>query len=166
MLEKLKQALEEALADEYKARATYQLVLQKFGQIRPFVNILQSEERHIQALFSLFQKYQIPIPIDTWKDRVEMPDSVLSACEAGVQAEIENGEMYERLLAMTEEYPDVQRVFMNLQRASQQNHLRAFQRCVQRFDVRPTHDLEFPIRGRRGRTQYRGGRGCRRQYCC
>lgn len=93
MLEKLKQALEEALEDEYKARATYQLVLQKFGKIRPFVNILQSEERHIQALFSLFQNYQIPIPVDTWKDRVETPDSVWSACEAGVQAEIENGEM-------------------------------------------------------------------------
>ena len=166
MLEKLKQALEEALDDEYKARATYQLVLQKFGQIRPFVNILQSEERHIQALFSLFQKYQIPIPIDTWKDRVEMPNSVLSACEAGVQAEIENGEMYERLLAMTEEYPDVQRVFWNLQWASQQNHLQAFQRCVQRLGLRSTRGLEIPIRGRRGRKQHRGGRGCRRQHCC
>jgi len=93
MLEKLKQALGEALEDEYKARATYQLVLQKFGNIRPFVNILQAEERHIQALFSLFQTYQIPIPVDTWKERVETPDSVGSACEAGVQAEIENGEM-------------------------------------------------------------------------
>lgn len=93
MLEKLKEALSEALEDEYKARATYQLVLQKFGDIRPFVNILQSEERHIKALFSLFQKYQIPIPVDTWKDRVETPNSVWLACEAGVEAEIENGEM-------------------------------------------------------------------------
>lgn len=161
MLEKLKEALTEALEDEYKARATYQLVLQKFGKIRPFVNILQSEERHIQALFSLFQNYQIPIPVDTWKDRVETPDSVLSACEAGVQAEIENGEMYQQLLAITEAYPDVQRVFLNLQRASQENHLRAFQRCVQR-----SRNPEFPVGGERGRRQHRGSRGCRKQRYC
>jgi len=158
MLEKLKEALTEALEDEYKARATYQLVLQKFGKIRPFVNILQSEERHIQALFSLFQKYQIPIPVDTWKDRVETPDSVWSACEAGVQAEIENGEMYQRLLAMTEAYPDVQRVFLNLQRASQENHLRAFQRCAQRSGNAP-----IPLEQGRGRCY--GGRGGRRHRC-
>jgi len=158
MLKKLKEALAEALEDEYKARATYQLVLQKFGDIRPFVNILQSEERHIQALFSLFQKYQIPIPVDTWKDRVETPNSVWLACEAGVEAEIENGEMYQQLLAMTEEYPDVQRVFLNLQRASQENHLRAFQRCAQRSG-------NAPISAGQGRRQHRGGRGGRR-HCC
>lgn len=132
MLEKLKEALVEALNDEYKARATYQLVMEKFGKIKPFINILQSEERHIQALLPLFEKYQIPIPVDNWKNRVTIPDSVVSACQAGVEAEIENGEMYQRLLAMTEGYPDVQRVFLNLQRASQENHLPAFQPCVQR----------------------------------
>ncbi|MFW6264227.1 MAG: ferritin-like domain-containing protein [Cyanobacteriota bacterium] len=131
-LENLTKALIEALEDEYKARATYRLVIQKFGEIRPFVNIIEAEERHIQALLPLFEKYQIPIPVDDWENRVQIPESVLSACQAGVQAEIENGEMYERLLALTSDFPDVQRVFLNLQRASQENHLRAFQRCVQR----------------------------------
>ncbi|MFB6275834.1 MAG: DUF2202 domain-containing protein [Halothece sp.] len=153
MLKKLKEALVEALNDEYKARATYQLVMERFGKIKPFINILQSEERHIQALLPLFEKYQIPIPVDNWKNRVTIPDSVVSACQAGVEAEIENGEMYQRLLAMTEGYPDVQRVFLNLQRASQENHLPAFQRCVQRS----------------GNTEIYGGqkrwRGGRRQGC-
>ena len=57
MLENLESALLEALEDEYKARATYRLVINKFGQIRPFINIIQSEERHIQALLPLFRKY-------------------------------------------------------------------------------------------------------------
>ena len=132
MLENLEKALVEALEDEYKARATYRLVMSKFGRIRPFVNIIQSEERHIQALLPLFRKYKIPIPGDTWVDRVRAPASVEEACQIGVRSEIENAKMYQRLLALTQEYPDVQRVFLNLQRASQENHLRAFQRCAER----------------------------------
>ncbi len=133
MLDNLQNALVEALQDEYKARATYRLVISKFGLIRPFVNIIESEERHIQALLSLFRRYEIPIPVDNWPEQVTAPASLSEACQIGVQSEIENGQMYQRLLALTSDYPDVQRVFLNLQRASQENHLPAFQRSVQRF---------------------------------
>jgi len=132
MQEALTAALIEALNDEFKARATYRLVIQKFGPIRPFINILASEERHIRALLPLFWKYNIPVPVDEWPQRVTAPESIAAACQAGVTGEIENAEMYRRLLAATSNYPDVQRVFLNLQRASQQNHLRAFQRCADR----------------------------------
>ena len=132
MLDNLQKALVEALQDEYKARATYRLVISKFGEIRPFINIIESEERHIQALLPLFRRYEIPIPVDNWADRITVPASVSEACQIGVQSEIENGGMYQRLLALTSDYPDVQRVFLNLQRASQENHLPAFQRCAQR----------------------------------
>lgn len=43
-------ALEEALLDEYKARATYNKVIEVFGLIRPFSNIVEAEGRHVQAL--------------------------------------------------------------------------------------------------------------------
>jgi hypothetical protein len=152
MLENLKIALIEAIEDEYKARATYRSILNKFGAIRPFVNIIESEERHIRALIPLFWKYEIPLPEDNWQERVEVPNSVQEACQAGVQAEIENAEMYQRLLDLTQGYPDVQRVFLNLQRASQNNHLRAFQRCAERGNSQSD----------RGRGEgHRQGRGCR-----
>uniref|UniRef100_A0ACD5H1Z2 Ferritin-like domain-containing protein n=1 Tax=Desertifilum tharense IPPAS B-1220 TaxID=1781255 RepID=A0ACD5H1Z2_9CYAN len=111
MLESLQQALLEALEDEYKARATYRLILAKFGAIRPFVNIVESEERHIQALAPLFQKYNLPIPEDRWEQRVQSPATVREACQAGVQAEIENAALYQRLLHLARDYPDVRRVF-------------------------------------------------------
>ena len=133
MRDNLEKVLIEALDDEYKARATYRAVISKFGEIRPFINIVQSEERHIQALLSLFRKYEIPIPVDNWADVVKAPTSVLEACQSGVRGEIENREMYQRLLAITPEYPDVQGVFLNLQRASEENHLPAFQRCAERL---------------------------------
>lgn len=140
MLEHLTIALTEAIQDEYKARATYRAIIEQFGPVRPFVNILAAEERHIQALTPLFVKYYIPIPTDDWAVRVGAPISLDQACKDGVQAEIENGEMYERLLVMVADYPDVQRVFRQLQRASQENHLPTFQRCAareQRGRIRP-----------------------------
>ena len=52
MSEELRRVLTEALNDEYKARATYQLVTRTFGEIRPFINIVEVENRHIQALIN------------------------------------------------------------------------------------------------------------------
>ncbi|MGK7951119.1 MAG: DUF2202 domain-containing protein [Xenococcaceae cyanobacterium] len=165
MVENLEKALIEALEDEYKARATYELVISKFGKIRPFVNILESEKRHIQALLFLFRKYEIPIPVDNWAEKVTAPASVVEACQIGVRAEIENGEMYKRLLALTSEYPDVRRVFLNLQRASQENHLSAFQRCAAR-SAYPGASREQNTNFRRGKGRRKCGHsGNRHRYC-
>lgn len=167
MLQVLEKAFIEALEDEYKARATYELVISKFGKIRPFVNILEAEKRHIQALLSLFRKYEFPIPVDRWAEKVTVPASVLEACQMGVRAEIENGEMYQRLLTSIEDYPDVRQVFLNLQRASQENHLPAFQRCAERSIYRDTsseHNANY--RRGKGRRRQHGSRGGRKQSCC
>ncbi len=125
-------ALIEALDDEYKARATYRYVIDTFGPVRPFINIVNAETRHIQALIPLFHKYGVPIPPDNWLRRITKPKSIEEACKAGVVAELENVEMYDRLLKATAGYPDIQRVMINLQRASAEHHLPAFQRCAAR----------------------------------
>ncbi len=132
MTDELENALIEAIEDEYKAQATYAKVIQTFGDIRPFINIVEAEGRHIEALLPLFKKYDLNVPQDSWPNRIEVPESIQQACQAGVEAEIENAEMYNRLLTATINYNDVQEVFKNLQRASQENHLTAFQRCVER----------------------------------
>ena len=132
MSETLSNVLIEAINDEYKARATYRLVIKKFGEIRPFINIVEAEGRHIEALLPLFANYGVAVPEDNWDSRIETPLSILDACRIGVEAEIENAEMYNRLLESTIDYPDVQDVLMQLQRASRENHLPAFQRCVER----------------------------------
>ena len=132
MSETLNNVLIEAINDEYKARATYRLVINKFGDIRPFINIVEAEGRHIEALLPLFAKYSVAVPEDDWESLIETPLSILDACRIGVEAEIENAEMYDRLLESTIDYPDVQDVLMQLQRASRDNHLPAFQRCAER----------------------------------
>lgn len=164
MSEQLRNALIEALDDEYKARATYRLILSQFGAVRPFVNIVESEERHIRALIPLFHKYGFSVPDDTWQGRVTIPASVQEACQEGVKAEIENAAMYQRLLSLTTDYPDVQTVFLNLQRASQTKHLPAFQRCAARGIAWSSHGGEKTGSGHGGRGHGRHGqhgRGCR-----
>jgi rubrerythrin len=125
----LKDRLTEALDDEYKALAAYRKVIEKFGPIRPFVNIVEAEARHAAALLALFERYGIPVPEDRWPERVTAPDTVEEACRSAVEAEKNNMAMYDRLLAATPE-PDVRRVLENLRSASRDRHLRAFERCL------------------------------------
>jgi hypothetical protein len=124
------QVLNEALEDEYRAWATYDQVIADFGDVRPFSNIRGAEARHIDALCALFHRYGLQVPENSWPGRVERYSSLRSACEAGVAAEIANGAMYDRLLVATQR-PDILDVLHNLQQASQQRHLPAFQRCAQ-----------------------------------
>lgn len=127
----LQDRLTEALDDEYKARATYRRVIERFGPVPPFDRIVEAEQRHVDALLSLFQAYRLPIPDDPWPARVTAPETVEMACLAAVAAERDNLEMYQRLLASTPER-DVRLVLENLQAASRDRHLPAFERCVTR----------------------------------
>lgn len=122
-------ALCEALDDEYKARATYRAVIAAFGPVLPFANIVKSEQRHIDALLPLFASRGWTPPADRWDGNVTAPESLSQACRIGVEAEIENAALYDRLFAMTDD-PDVVAVFTRLRWASAERHLPAFQRCV------------------------------------
>lgn len=129
------QALRDALDDEYKAWATYDQVIRDFGPQRPFVNIREAEARHIEALRTLFQRYELEMLQNTWPGRVPRFTSTRAACEAGVEAEVANAALYERLMRSTRR-PDILTVFGNLRRASEQRHLEAFRRCTTRGEGR------------------------------
>tara|TARA_R110002096_G_scaffold397070_1_gene593008 strand:- start:140 stop:544 length:405 start_codon:yes stop_codon:yes gene_type:complete len=126
-------ALTEALEDEYKARATYSKVIETFGSIRPFINIVQAESRHASALLRQFERLGLQPPEDTWMGNVKAPTSIVAACEIAIEAEIENAAMYDRLLAVVDD-ATVRNVLLNLQDASQNRHLPAFRRCLDRAE--------------------------------
>lgn len=126
----IKDALNKALTDEYKAYATYNAVTKSLGNIRPFIMIQRAEQQHINALLSLFEKYSLPIPENNYLSKVTAPNELKTACAIGVQAEIDNIKLYkESLLPLVKNYPDITIVFRNLMNASEQKHLPAFQRC-------------------------------------
>ncbi|MBN1400166.1 MAG: DUF2202 domain-containing protein [Anaerolineae bacterium] len=120
-----------ALNDEYHAWAVYDQVLQDHGDVRPFVNIKTSEAKHIEALQELFVAYDVPVPENPWVDQAPSFDSLKEACATGVEAEIANVDLYTELFASTER-DDILKVYTSLQRASDENHLPAFERCARR----------------------------------
>jgi len=154
----LEEALTAALDDEYRARATYRAVLGAYGDVRPFVNIVESEERHIQALRRLCERYDVSIPADPWPSRISAPESLEAACKAAVEAERENGALYERLMEAAGDRADVEETFRRLLTASQENHLPAFERALERERRGAGGGRGRKDGGHRHRHRHRGGR--------
>ena len=128
----VEQMLTYAIQDEYLARAEYQLIIEEYGSIRPFTNIMPAEQRHIEWVTELFNEYGYALPEDTAHMHVVLPEDLKSSFETGVQAEIDNIAMYESFLK--QELPaDVQDLFERLKQASE-NHLRAFGNNLNRYN--------------------------------
>ena len=113
-----------AIQDEYLAHAEYVYIIDTFGSVRPFTNIIRAEEEHISQLIPLFTAYGIAVPEDTGNNYVAAVSSLTAAYQAGEAAEISNIAMYDAFLA--QDLPDdVRFIFENLRNASE-NHLAAF----------------------------------------
>lgn len=124
-------ALLTALDDEYRAEATYRAVMDKFGEVRPFSNIIQAERRHAQMVIAHMQRLGMDVPSNRYLGHVAAPASLLEACETGVTAEIENVALYNEILPTIGD-PAIHSTLSALQAASRDRHLPAFQRCVAR----------------------------------
>ncbi len=123
------EALLMALDDEYKAWSVYDQVIADLGKVRPFTNIRKAEENHIAALVTLFDRYELDVPLNEWPGHVPTFDTLAEACAAGVQAEIDNAALYDKLFSMVGK-PDIIQVFTALQQASLTKHLPAFEECA------------------------------------
>lgn len=121
-------ALYTTLNDEYKAEAIYQKVIDKFGNVQPFVSIMSAEQKHSFSLIILFNKYNLEIPNNDWYDKVSEYNSVSEACQAGVIAEIENAALYDEMIKNIN-HEDIIVVFNALKNASLEKHLPAFEKC-------------------------------------
>jgi len=111
---------------EYAAAASYQAVIDEFGDVEPYVTIKNSEERHISALVRQLDRYGIEAPENPYLGEIDAPADLLSAAQAWAVGEVDNMDMYDDLLALTDD-PTLERVLGNLQRASEESHLPLFE---------------------------------------
>ena len=121
-------ALVAALEEEYGAVALYESVMDAFGTVQPFASIARSEQMHVKALLNIFERYGVTAPAAPAASDLPSFDTLEAACAAGTAAEIADGALYDELMPLFDQ-PDVLRVFENLQRASLENHLPAFEAC-------------------------------------
>lgn len=156
-----KTALNGAIQDEYKARATYNKILDTFGEVMPFAHIVNAEGRHVEALAYLHTRYGVAIPEDTWADKIPAYATLKEAAEASVQAEVDNGALYEGLMKDVTNV-EVTNVFKALQFATMEHHLPAFQRLLDR-----QNGVVTGMGNGMGRGMGNGmGRGCGAGGCC
>jgi hypothetical protein len=121
-------ALTAAINEEYGALNTYQAVLSQFGSVTPFSRIVRAEQQHVNALARLFTKYGLAVPTNPGLVPAPTFASLTAACQTGVDAEIADAALYDTLKPSVDNV-DVLQVFANLQAASLNSHLPAFDAC-------------------------------------
>ncbi len=80
---------------EFAAAASYQAVLDKFGQVEPYATILGAELKHINALTRQLERAGVTVPANPYLGKLEAPENLQLAAEAWAEGEILNVEMYE-----------------------------------------------------------------------
>lgn len=120
-----------AVQDEYLAHGEYLAIIDKFGDQKPYTNIISAEETHLAYLKEVYLVYGLDFPADESASHIVVPASLLEAAETGVQAEIDNIAMYENFL--TYDLPEnVFEVFSALKSGSD-SHLLSFQKQVDKL---------------------------------
>ena len=115
---------------EYAASAMYQAVIDKFGQVEPYVTIRVAEERHISALIRQLDRYGVKVPANPYLGAVAAPAKLQAAAEAWAIGEIDNVKMYDNLLAKSSD-SNLNRVLTNLRASSQDSHLPLFEAAAE-----------------------------------
>ncbi|HUW68768.1 MAG TPA: hypothetical protein VMX33_00915 [bacterium] len=125
-----------AAEDEYLAHGEYAAIMQKFGTMRPYDNIMAAEEQHLAWLKAEYKTRGLAFPNDGSAAYIAVPADLKAAAQAGVDAEIANIAMYKAFLARPElsrpENASVKALFDQLMRASE-NHLRAFKTQLSKY---------------------------------
>jgi hypothetical protein len=123
-----KEGLQDAILEEYGALNLYNAIMADFGQIAPFAQIARSEQQHINALLRMADKYGVAAPANPGLSIDPAFATPADACTAGATAEIADAALYDELKAFTT-HTDLLQVYANLQRASLNSHLPAFEAC-------------------------------------
>lgn len=119
-----------AIEDELRAKAEYEMIMDTYDITKPFSNIANSEQTHINLLVPLLEAYEVDYDESEILDHLIEINSLLEAYQVGVIAEIDNIAMYD--LFLTYDLPDdLIQAFTALRDASY-NHLAAFEKGVTR----------------------------------
>lgn len=117
-----------ALEDEILAYSTYEAIVEEFSVSRPFTNIMKAEETHIDLVKNLLISYDLEIPVVDPSAYIVLPETLVDAYNAGVEAEVLNIALYEKFLE--NDLPDDVRSTFEILISGSEKHLAAFERQV------------------------------------
>jgi hypothetical protein len=117
----------DAIDEELTAQALYLSVVDSFGSDSVFDEIAASETNHADALIRQADKYGVVVP-EYIPPVLPTFETLAEACDAGVTAEIADAALYDEISSFTT-HTDLLQVYSNLQSASLNSHLPAFEVC-------------------------------------
>jgi len=115
---------------EYAAAASYQAVIDKFGDVEPYLSIQAAEERHSDALIRQLGRLGVDVPDNPYLGTITAPQDLATAAAAWAEGEVANIAMYDLLLTETTD-PALVNVLKNLRSASLESHLPAFKAAAE-----------------------------------
>lgn len=118
-------------AGEYHALASYQAVIDNFGQVQPYVSIQRAEQNHVDALTRQLERFGVAVPDNPYLGQIPAPPDLKTAAAAWAEGERANVAMYDQLLPRVAGDVGMTRVMTNLRRASLEVHLPAFEKAAQ-----------------------------------
>ena len=126
---------------EYAALASYQAVLDEYGDVEPYATIMEAEARHADALIRQLDRMGVATPdVNPYLGLIAAPEDLTTAATAWAEGEVANVELYDRLLADATDDALI-RVFENLRRASADQHLPAFERAAENGGTLDAEDM-------------------------
>lgn len=124
----LSELLARALTQDQSAKASYDNVIAKFGQVPPFSQLAKALAENVSALDAVAQAHGITITGDPVLGSPAAPNLAL-ACQVGVEIEKYSIAQYDELLPQVTAHPDVAALLSNLRTAATDVHLPALQQC-------------------------------------
>ena len=95
----IREALISAIDDERQAQAYYAAVLAKFGQVRPYTQLVKAEARHEEILVRYCEQNGIEVPANQWATpTVPLPATLEEVRQQSLTREVKNVEMYNEFL--------------------------------------------------------------------
>lgn len=119
---------------EYAALASYQAVLDEYGDVEPYATIMAAEGRHADALIRQLDRLGVEVEENPYLGQIQAPADLQTAAEAWAEGEILNVELYDKLIADAESEQLI-KVFNNLRSASLDSHLPAFELAAENGGV-------------------------------
>lgn len=149
---------------EFAALASYQAVLDEYGEVEPYATIMEAEARHADALIRQLDRMGVDTPTENpYLGLIAAPTDLTTAAAAWAEGEVANVELYDQLLAEATDDALI-RVFNNLRRASAEQHLPAFEQAAENggtLDPKEMSGLQMmqpsPGQGDRGGSSPEGG---------
>jgi hypothetical protein len=117
-----------AYKDECRDKYFFKKAYEKFPDASAFAKIMNSEQNHMSALESVFNKYDIETPKNLDFSDIVMPSNSDEACALGLKYEKENVEMYKKfLLSVTNNF--LKTVFEDLRDITINRNIPALEKC-------------------------------------